>query len=130
MMSNRHREEIYLQRRKGFLKIAQENNAVLVPVYIFGHTRLFDQLANGDGIAMWLSRLIRGSVTFYWGPYFLPVPYVTPLSVVCGKPLAMDWAAPDTNIDSAHTLFCEEVQRLFEANKHDAGYGDATLKIR
>eukprot|EP00048_Salpingoeca_helianthica_P017417 m.237122 g.237122 ORF g.237122 m.237122 type:complete len:400 (+) comp20944_c0_seq1:53-1252(+) len=130
MMSNRHREQVYLKKRKGFVKIAQENNAILVPVYIFGHTRLFDQLANGDGIAMWFSRLIRGSVTFYWGPFFLPIPYVTKLTCMCGDPLELDWSDPEMTVDKGHAIFSQAVQTLFEAHKHEAGYGDVNLEIK
>lgn len=128
-MSDRKRERIFLKQRKGFVKIAKETNAILVPVYLFGHTRLFDQLASGEGIAKKISRLIRGSITMFWGPFYLPIPYLTSLRVVTGPPLEIDWSDDTMSVDVVHGKFVDSVQRLYDAHKHAAGYGDTPLEI-
>ena len=79
------REQIYLRNRHGFVRLAAETGATLVPVYAFGHTRLFDQLAGADGWMASVSRLMRGSLTLFWGRWFLPIPYKTKLTIAFGK---------------------------------------------
>lgn len=128
-LSNRRKEQLFLQSRKGIIKLAQETNAILVPIYVFGHTRLFDQLAGGEGIAMLISRLVRGSITLFWGQMFLPIPHSTPLRVCLGDPLLLDWADPANTVDHAHALFVESVQTVYERHKVAAGYGDIPLTI-
>ena len=110
MVRLRNRRQLFLQSRKGIIKLAQETNAVLVPIYVFGHTRLFDQLAGGEGIAMLFSRLVRGSITLFWGQKFLPIPHSTPLRACLGDPLLLDWADPANTVDHAHALFVESVR--------------------
>ncbi len=41
--------KLYLANRKGFVKVALENGATLVPVFGFGENELFDQVANPQG---------------------------------------------------------------------------------
>ena len=41
--------KLYLAKRKGFVKVALENGATLVPVFGFGENELFDQVANPHG---------------------------------------------------------------------------------
>ena len=126
-LSHRKADELYLLKRKGFVKLAKDTNAILVPVYVFGHTRLFDQLASGGGLAMFLSRMIQGSITYFWGRYFLPFPYSTPITAAYGAPLEIDWA--HSTVDGVHDKFVAAVRTLYEANKHGAGYGDTPLVV-
>jgi hypothetical protein len=128
-LSCRTREELFLRERKGFVRLAKDANAILVPVYAFGHTRLFDQLATGGGVAMLLSRLIRGSITFFWGRLFLPVPYPAPLHVAYGPPMMVDWSASESTVDAVHAMFVQRVKDLYAEHRDTAGYGDAPLII-
>ena len=87
-LSERHRERLYLRKRRGFVKMAQELQMPIVPVYVFGQTRLFDQLAAGNSWAARLSRYFKASLTLFWGQYFLPIPYSgVKLTVAIGRPI-------------------------------------------
>ena len=43
---------LIIKNRKGFVKIAIQNGADLVPIYAFGENELFDQLDNSEGTKM------------------------------------------------------------------------------
>ena len=63
-------------------RLARQNNLKIIPSYVFGATQCFDQLTTvGD---TWLNRALvqysrkfRTSLTWYWGPMFLPIPFPT-----------------------------------------------------
>ena len=137
-LSHRRREQVYLRRRKGFVRLAIETGATIVPVYIFGHTRLFDQLATGEGWLGWLtslSRLTRSSITLFWGQWFLPVPYKTDITVAFGKHIvvpatpAADRREREEQCDTVHAKFIAAVEDLYHIGREAAGYGGIELEI-
>jgi 2-acylglycerol O-acyltransferase 2 len=83
-LSSRAEEAIYLKKRRGFVRIAIDADAALVPVYAFGNTMLFDQLTTSGGLFSRLSRLFSASLTCFWGQYYLPIPYPAALTLVVG----------------------------------------------
>ena len=52
---------------KGFVRLAIKAGVPIVPIYLFGHTRLFHQTATDSGFAIVLSRLIKSVFTLYYG---------------------------------------------------------------
>jgi hypothetical protein len=85
-LSSRAQEHLYLKKRKGFVKLALQTGANIIPIYVFGHTHMFDQLSNVPTVAA-LSRFFRASVTFFWGRWYLPLPYRTPVTFIRGRPI-------------------------------------------
>eukprot|EP00559_Dactyliosolen_fragilissimus_P004410 CAMPEP_0184869816 /NCGR_PEP_ID=MMETSP0580-20130426/35409_1 /TAXON_ID=1118495 /ORGANISM="Dactyliosolen fragilissimus" /LENGTH=283 /DNA_ID=CAMNT_0027371551 /DNA_START=489 /DNA_END=1340 /DNA_ORIENTATION=- len=103
-------------KRYGLMKLALQTGALLTPVYVFGGSEFFDQLAapstnqscehsidndprssNSSSkksiqnqLGYWLERLsrrIQGGLTFYWGQYGTPLPYKARLTLVLGDPI-------------------------------------------
>ena len=69
-------------------RLALETQVDIIPVYIFGNTRLYDHGLTYDSVITRFSRRFKISILYFWGPYFLPFPYRTPISVVFAEPIS------------------------------------------
>ncbi len=80
---------MYVKARKGFIKMAIQEGATLVPTYCFGHTQLHDVSHGPGSLAMTLSRRLRVSLLLFMGQYGLPIPHRFPLVMCVGSPMAV-----------------------------------------
>jgi len=131
-MSSKTEETIFLQKRKGFAKLALTTGTHIIPIYVFGHTQMFDQVGKGGFIAS-LSRFLRTSITLFYGRWGLPLPFRTPVTVVRGSPVMVKKTADPTqeDVDALHAQVVTAVQALYEKHRHEAGpaYKDKPLVI-
>jgi diacylglycerol O-acyltransferase 2, plant len=75
-----------IRTRKGIFKLASEcGNVTVVPAYIYGNRKIFSRLADPCGCLKKISRMIRLTVTCFWGRWGLPIPRRKPLLVIVGK---------------------------------------------
>jgi 1-acyl-sn-glycerol-3-phosphate acyltransferase len=76
-------EKMVVLQRKGFVRIALETGSQIIPCYCFGNTQTFIEATGGrlEG----LSRALRMSLLLFWGRFYLPVPFRTPLLTVVGR---------------------------------------------
>ncbi|XP_029442180.1 2-acylglycerol O-acyltransferase 2 [Rhinatrema bivittatum] len=120
---------LLLRSRKGFVKLAIEHGASLVPVFSFGENELFDQVENPKG--SWLRRAqerlqkimgvalplfhARGIIQYSFGL----LPYRKPIFTVVGKPINVEQNDHPSQgeVDRLHKLYIEELCNLFEAHK-------------
>ena len=58
---------------QGFVRLALKTGAPIVPAYAFGHTRMFTIISSEHDLLAKISRYIRGVISYYYGPYYLPV---------------------------------------------------------
>ena len=70
--SCRTEERLYLEKRKGFIKLALREGVDVVPVYLFGNTSVLSVLKHGP--LAYVSRKLQASLTLFWGKYCLPIP--------------------------------------------------------
>jgi hypothetical protein len=63
MMTVKGAHKLFLLSRKGFVKLAIEQAASLVPIYIFGETDLFSHHQWGIGARLWMVRKL-GTIGF------------------------------------------------------------------
>lgn len=130
--SHREREMVYVQKRKGFIRLAIQEGATLVPVYAFGQTQLHDVAFGPDGIAARVSRYLRIALVIFTGQWgILPLPRREPLLMAIGKPLLLPKCDNPTEeeVDATHALFIERLVSLFERNKHLVGWEKKELII-
>ena len=82
-------EEIYLNERKGFIKAAIQEGCDIIPTFFFGNSTLFSIIGgNGsDSFLAKISRQLKASIMFFYGRFFLPIPYRKPLFMACGSPI-------------------------------------------
>lgn len=115
--SCRTEERLYLQKRRGFIKLALREGVDVVPVYLFGNTSVLSVLKHGPLAA--LSRKLQASLTLMWGKFYLPIPRDEKLLYIVGKPLGMPHIPEPTqqDIDKWHGIYCDEVRKIFETNK-------------
>jgi hypothetical protein len=68
-LSDETKERLYLNKRKGFVKLALQEGVDVVPIYMFGNTTVLSVLKNGPLAE--LSRKIKTSITYIWGKWYL-----------------------------------------------------------
>ncbi len=129
------RQAIVFKERRGICKLAIECNSEITPIYIFGVTDIFYNLAAGDS---WLSKFSRKwklGLTYFWGHFGLPIPFTPRMTIIVGKslPLPKGWSGrgeiPERLIDEYHAAYLREITNMFDKYKAAAGYPDAQLEV-
>ncbi|KAM5179988.1 2-acylglycerol O-acyltransferase 2 [Mantella aurantiaca] len=120
---------LLLKNRKGFVRLAIQHGASLVPVFSFGENELFDQVDNPKGsfVRMLQEKLqkimgvalplfhARGVFQYSFGL----MPYRRPIHTIVGKPIqVVENSSPsDEEVDKLHTFYMEKLSELFEEHK-------------
>jgi len=95
LMTKPHENKIYLKSRKGFIKLALEFGAHLVPMYCYGENECYhvSNLFEGShvielhahikliGVRLWLHKNFKIGLCITWGRFGTPVPLPVELSV-------------------------------------------------
>ena len=126
-------------RHKGFIKIAHEYGAHLVPVLCFGEIY---QLKNGiclPRLQAWTYKQFGFPVPFLpVGRFAMPIPLNSknsghPFTFVIGKPLKVSklhsHAITREQVNQTHTLYYERIKHLYHKYKHQCGYQHKTLVL-
>jgi 1-acyl-sn-glycerol-3-phosphate acyltransferase len=116
-LSCQNEEKLYLNKRKGFIKLALQTGVDIIPIYLFGNTSALSVFKTG--VLAELSRKLQVSLTYIWGRWYLPIPRDCKLLYAAGQPLGMPQIEHPTSedIDKWHAKYCHEVERLFEKYK-------------
>lgn len=132
--------KIFLNQRKGFVRIAIQNGVGLVPTITFGDTDIYDTTQNESGsILRKLQELVKKYTTIspvmfngrgLFQQYFGIIPKRRPLTVVTGAPIFLEKNPTPTQerIDEIHSLFREKLLELFET--HKSKYIDNSENVR
>jgi len=131
---------MYLNTRKGFIKMALEYGAPIVPVFIFYLDGRYDWWFPGENTFLeGLSRKIGFVPLLFTGrfgiPFFIPKP--KQLHLVCGKAIEVPLMPSTTtsqeelqaSMDKYHALFCQEMLKLYDRHKVEAGYAHRKLLV-
>uniref|UniRef100_A0A8R1Y1M8 Acyltransferase n=1 Tax=Onchocerca volvulus TaxID=6282 RepID=A0A8R1Y1M8_ONCVO len=127
-----------LSKRKGFIKIAIETGAQLVPMYCFGENELFEQVSNPDGsylrrLQSKLKKITKISFPICHGCGLFSNFGLKPLNTVIGAPIPVIKKENPTKeeIDRLHELYINALTELFETYKIKFGVPkNASLIIR
>lgn len=126
---------LFLQKRKGFVKLALEYGSPIVPCFHFHLDGSYGYILPRGKIVTMLARNIGFVPLFFWGRFGIPFgpPFPRKITVVFGKPIEVPKL--DANditsdvVDKYHSIFVKELIELFERHKKKEGLGDRTLKI-
>lgn len=131
-MGDRVRERIKLRGRRGFAKIALEEQVDgIVPVYYFGQSKVLDF---GPKCLGPLSRRLRTSFGYMTGWMGLPVPRPLPIYMINGHiipvpRMSRDDPAFDKTVDELLAKVIDEVQGMYDRHKAEYGWSDRPLSI-
>ena len=117
--------DLTLQRRLGFVRLALEHGADLVPVFSFGENELFVQIApNPPGSPLrnaqeWGKRTLGFAPALFagrFGPAAPPVPFRRRLTTVIGRPLDVPHVPnpPPELVASVHAAYVLRLQELYD----------------
>lgn len=115
--------DIVLKIRKGFVRVAVQTGAQLVPVIAFGENELFDRVdvASSSGVVRLGARIweayVGHKVAFGVGRWGLFCPKRVPLNVVVGKPIPViqqRWELDEKYVEVLHERYVRELRALFE----------------
>ncbi|XP_062392348.1 diacylglycerol O-acyltransferase 2-like [Sardina pilchardus] len=122
---------VIMKNRKGFVKLALEYGADLVPVYSFGENEIFRQVKFSEGsMGRRFQAIFKKVMTFapcvFMGERWLMVPYKNPIFTVVGSPISVPKvpSASQEQVDHYHQLYMESLTKLFHKHKTSCGLED------
>ncbi|KAJ8368333.1 hypothetical protein SKAU_G00083610 [Synaphobranchus kaupii] len=133
---------VTLKNRKGFVKVALQKGADLVPVYSFGENEVYRQLIFEEGsrwrlFQMKVQKLLgfapcvfHGRGLFFadsWGF----VPYSKPITSVVGEPITVPKIENPSKevVDHYHTMYINSLRELFDTYKTQFGLRDSEVLV-
>ena len=128
------KEIVYVEKRKGFIKLALRKNVPVVPGYVFGASDMYHTSNALFGLRQWLVKNMGVAVVLSMGKWGWPLcPINVKTTIVFGKPIEMkpkkEGEPTDEEVQAKHKEFVEALQKLFDENKEALGYGDRKLQI-
>ncbi|CAF1556134.1 unnamed protein product [Rotaria sp. Silwood1] len=130
-----------LKNRKGFIKVALENGANLVPVFSFGENDLYGQISNPRGsklrsIQIFLQKKMGYALPLFYGRgifqyKFGLLPYRHPVDTYVGEPieipkLSVERITPEI-INEYHMKYLNALTHLFDTYKAKHDNANASL---
>lgn len=121
--------KVFLTARKGFIRLAIQNGASLVPAIAFGETNVYDTTQNeNDSAVRKIQEIIKKYTTLapvlfngrgFFQQSFGLIPRRHPITLVIGEPIDCTQTASPSNeqIDDVHALFSKRLIELFDTHK-------------
>lgn len=134
------KEAVYLHTRKGFIRLALEQGAPLVPVFCFGQSDLYgcwrpfiDWPKGLIPFTAWarFSRNIGYLPMMIWGQFGSPLPRRVPVTVVVGKPIPVPKVEnPSEEMVTEYLQrFISGLQGVFDRYAADFGHPNTELIV-
>ncbi|XP_012869659.1 PREDICTED: 2-acylglycerol O-acyltransferase 2 [Dipodomys ordii] len=121
--------KLVLKNRMGFVRLALENGAALVPIFSFGENDLYKQVSNPPGswlryVQNKLQKIMYLSLPLFHGrgvfQYSLGLmPFRQPITTIVGKPIEVQQIMnpSEEEVSQLHQKYIKELCNLFEAHK-------------
>ncbi|KAI9006090.1 diacylglycerol acyltransferase [Gaertneriomyces semiglobifer] len=135
LLSYPGKNDIILNKRKGFIKLAIQTGSSLVPTYTFGENDMFYQVTKESfpflyEIQQELRKYLTFALPIYWGRYGLLFPRRVRLTTVVGRPIHVPQNPEPSReeVDKVHAEYTQALVELYTEWKGDYGDG-ADMKI-
>ena len=117
-------EQIILQKRKGFIKLALRTQSDIIPMYTFGANQIYSRVCGNKSLLCHLSSQLKISLVIWLGRWGIPmgwVPCRVPLLGVIGNvfpvpKMAIEEITEDV-VKRVHADFCQALKELFDTYK-------------
>eukprot|EP01059_Diplonema_ambulator_P033713 TRINITY_DN7189_c0_g1_i2.p1 TRINITY_DN7189_c0_g1~~TRINITY_DN7189_c0_g1_i2.p1 ORF type:complete len:1328 (+),score=420.68 TRINITY_DN7189_c0_g1_i2:1117-5100(+) len=120
-----------VSKHKGFIRLAIQHGASLVPIFSFGEHELMDNIYLPT-IQTWFIRTLGfGYPHLPYGRMFLPIPRRRKVTLVVGRPIPVKQISHPTQaqIDAVHLQYYTALQSMFDRHKKACGSENLTLKF-
>ncbi|CAJ0954594.1 unnamed protein product, partial [Mesorhabditis belari] len=130
-----------LNNRKGFIRLAIQSGAALVPCYSFGENDIYNQADNPKGSMLrefqtWMKNKFGFSPPFFRGRgvfnyTFGLLPFRKPINTVMGKSIKVEKnSCPSKDeVDKVHAQYVEALVTLFDTHKTKFGCDENTKLV-
>nr|QNL10713.1 acyl-CoA: diacylglycerol acyltransferase 2D [Haematococcus lacustris] len=125
-------ETVFLRKRHGFVRLAIQQGAPLVPVFAFGQSATYSWFRpKPDWLVRWISRKVGAVPLAMWGVWGSPIPHQRPVTVVIGQPIQVPHQAhPAPELVQQYLdRFIHDMAALFERHKAACGQAGCELRI-
>ena len=129
-------ETVYLRKRFGFVKLAIQTGASLMPAFAFGQSETYSYVRLGPPLCSEktvsrIAAVIRLAPMAFWGRGLSFVPRRVRMKIVVGRPVETTKEENPSNERVAAKLaeFIDEMVRLHETHKERYGYGGQRLVV-
>lgn len=136
MLMKKGQEVMYLTKRTGFVRIALNHGAHLLPCFAFGQSGTYSWLRPGPPlIPNMVVETVRKWLGFIplimWGRWGTTIPHKVPMLVVFGKPIELPKMEHPSKeeIQKYLQLYINAMQALCQKHKDSAGYGGTTFQV-
>lgn len=120
--------KVFLNARKGFVRMAIQHGAGLVPAIAFGETNVYDTQCENGSVVQKIQQIIKKYTTIapvlfngrgFFQQSFGLIPRRHPITLVIGEPIDCIKNATPTNdeINETHAMFQKRLIELFETHK-------------
>lgn len=140
LLTERGKHIAFVRERRGFVRLALQHNAPILPCYLFGVNEQYKTSTFAMPFRRWLQRrwgvalpIFLGSLPLFWLPN-----RSRPVVAVVGAPIEpfpasttdKDQQQPTAvQIDELLQRYIAALKQLFDENKARLGYADAELQI-
>lgn len=129
-------ETVYLRKRFGFVKVAIQTGARLVPAFTFGQSETYNYVRLGppvcsNKVVELVARVLQMAPMAFWGKCGTFLPKQVPMRTIVGKPIAVVKNENPSNEEVAAKLeeFIDAMERLHETHKERFGYAGQRLVV-
>ncbi|KAK3275981.1 Diacylglycerol O-acyltransferase 2 [Cymbomonas tetramitiformis] len=135
LRTEKGKEAVVLKGRAGFISLALQHGAAIVPTYTFGQVDTFHVSKTFlFSVREWIRMKLKMSIPVFWGQGGGPMPFRVPLSIAIGEPIQVpanpSGAKPDPAVVEEYAArYIAALEMLFDKHKEAAGCGDRTLEV-